>query len=489
MKAKPPFNLLFRILVLVLIMQSCSSDSNNTNELMDTDKDGITDDIDNCIAVFNPDQADVDNDGIGDLCDDDNDNDGVKDVDDNCPLNANTNQEDDDNDGIGNPCDLEPNTPLAKCENGFADIYPCNGFDLLVHIPLSVFNAQEGNDSWGWVDSTTGKEYAIIGLNNGTAFVDITDVAYPIYLGKVPTETTSNSWRDVKVYNNFAFIVADNVGSHGMQIFDLTRLRNVANPPELFSPDTVYNNVGSCHNVFINDNEPVAYLVGCDIFSGGPVFVDISNPLNPTGLGGYADLGYTHDAQVVTYNGPDTEHVGKQILIGSNGNYLGSNTVVIVDVTDKSNPQLIADISYPNSRYAHQGWFTEDMSYFIFGDELDEQFIGNNTATFVFDFRDLDAPVLSSTYYGPTLAIDHNGYVKGNNYYLSNYRAGMRVLDISNIGASTNAMTEIGFFDTYPEDNNAAYDGVWNVYPFFESGKIVISDVNRGLFIVKSNQP
>ncbi|WP_223549709.1 choice-of-anchor B family protein [Aestuariivivens sp. NBU2969] len=376
---------------------------------------------------------------------------------------------------------------LFECENGFAGIYPCNGYDLMAQIPLSTFNANSGNDSWGWTDPVNGREYALMGLDNGTAFIDITTPEELVYLGKLPTQTTSNDWRDIKVHNNYAYIVADNAGNHGMQIFNLTRLRNITNPPEIFTADMVYTDVGSCHNVVINENEDIAYLVGCNLYNGGVVFVDISNPLNPVSAGGYGGSGYTHDAQVVTYNGPDTEHNGKKLFIGSNGNYLGSNTVVIIDVTDKSNPQLISDVSYPNPGYAHQGWFTDDMSHFIFGDELDEQFFGNNTATFVFDFTDLDAPVLSSTYHGPTLAIDHNGYVKGNTFYLANYAAGLRVLDISNIEASSNAMTEIGFFDTYPEHNNASYDGVWSIYPFFESGNIIISDINRGLFVVKKS--
>ncbi|WP_242092128.1 choice-of-anchor B family protein [Aestuariivivens sediminicola] len=391
-------------------------------------------------------------------------------------------------------CDNEPvealvNEPtvLFTCENGLADIYPCNGYDLMAHLPLSVFNATSGNDSWGWTDPASSKEYAIMGLDNGTAFVDITNPMESIYLGKLPTNSVSTSWRDIKVYNNHAFIVADNAGTHGMQVFNLTRLRSVKNAPETFTADATFTNVGSCHNIVINENESIAYLVGCDSYDGGVVFIDISNPTNPVELGGYADLGYTHDAQVVTYNGPDPDYIGRDLFFGSNGNYLGSNTVVILDVSDKSNVQFISQVSYPNPGYAHQGWFTDDMSYFIFGDELDEQIFGNNTATFVFDFRDLDAPVLSSTYYGPTSAIDHNGYVKGNSFFLSNYNAGLRVLDITNIGAASNAMTEVGFFDTYPENNNTGYQGVWSVYPFFNSGNIVISDIDRGLFVVKKS--
>jgi choice-of-anchor B domain-containing protein len=133
----------------------------------------------------------------------------------------------------------------------------------------------------------------------------------------------------------------------------------------------------------------------------------------------------------------------------------------------------------------HQGWFTEDLNYFIVGDELDERDFGNNTRTLVFDLSDLDNPVYSFEYLGPTAAIDHNGYPNGNDYFLANYRAGVRVLDLSQIGSGT--LTEIGFFDTYPENDSAGFDGVWNVYPFFTSGNIVISDIDRGLFIIRKS--
>ncbi|MFD1161570.1 choice-of-anchor B family protein [Hwangdonia seohaensis] len=451
-------NILKNIILGCILLSLTYSCENETVELttvfIDTDNDGIEESVDNCPSIANPDQADADGDGIGNLCDSDFD---------------------------------DSNVPMAICENGFAGIYPCNDYDLMAHVPIATFGAVSGNDSWGWTDPTTGNEYVLVATNTNVAFIDITEPTNPIYLGNIPTETVNSSWRDVKVYNDHAFIVADNVGPHGMQVFDLTRLRNVANPPETFSADAVYTGVNSCHNIVINEEEGFAYLVGCNTFSGGPNFIDITNPKNPVGAGGYAADGYSHDAQVITYNGPDTDYTGKQIYIGSNGSSSGTNKVVIIDVSDKANPQFISNVTYSNPGYTHQGWFTENQQHFILGDELDEQFFGNNTKTLVFDFSDLDNPILSSTYFGPTLAIDHNGYVKGNTYYLANYRAGLRVLDITNIAASSNAMTEVGFFDTHPSSDSANFNGVWNVYPYFESGNIVISDIEGGLFIVRKS--
>lgn len=379
----------------------------------------------------------------------------------------------------------------TPCQNGFAGNYPCNGYDLMSHIPLSVLSGNNpqanGNDSWGWTDPDTGKEYAIVGLTTCTAFVDISDPVNPEYLGRVETETFASIWRDIKVHNNYAFIVADAADNHGMQVFDLTRLRNVTTP-QVFEKDAWYSGVGSCHNIVINESQPYAYLVGCNNFSGGPTFVDISNPLNPTSAGGYGDKGYTHDAQVVTYAGPDNDYTGKQILVASNGSFGSNNRVVFLDVTDLSNPILISEINYDNPGYTHQGWLTEGHDYYLLGDELDEQDFGINTRTVVFDVKDLDNPEVHYEYFGPTEAIDHNGYVLDDTFYLANYTAGMRAIDISNISSSSNSIEEIGYFDTYPQSSNADFDGAWSLYPYFESNNIVISDISGGFFLVRKSQ-
>ena len=377
-------------------------------------------------------------------------------------------------------------TATWPCENGIADVYPCKGYDLMSYMSLDDLTPEginnvnlAGNDSWGWTDPDTGKEYALVGLNSHTAFVDISNPSMPILVGALPTATLNSIWRDIKVYQNHAFIVSEASG-HGMQVFDLTRLRDTI-PPEIFTADTHFTDFGSAHNIVINEASGYAYVVGANRsgpFSGGALFINIQNPTMPISEGGFGDGGYSHDAQVINYDGPDVDYIGKEILVGSN-----ENEIVIADVTNKSNPVTISTINYSNIGYTHQGWFSQDLKYFIVGDELDELNIGTNTRTLIFDFSDLDNPIYDFDYLGTTLAIDHNGYPNGNDYYLANYTAGVRVLDLSQI--ENNNLTEIGFFDTYPENDNAAFDGVWNVYPFLMSDNIIISDIDRGLFIIR----
>ncbi len=373
-----------------------------------------------------------------------------------------------------------PITPLKPCENGMAGIYPCKDYDLLSHISLSKFSATSGNDSWGWSDPSTGKEYVLMGLDNGTAFIDISVPTEPLYLGKLVSQTPPALHRDIKVYQNFAFIVSESDG-HGMQVFDLTRLRSIVNAPTTFQADATYNEFNNAHNIVINESSGFAYVVGSDTFGGGPHIINIQNPLNPSFAGGYALDGYSHDAQVVTYNGPDADYTGKEIFIGSN-----QTEVVVINITDKSDPKNISKINYENVGYTHQGWLTEDMKYFLVGDEFDELRTENFTRTIILDFTDLDNPKLHTNYTGSLQALDHNGYVKKNLFYLANYTGGMRVLDISDI--ENKNISEVGYFDSYPLSNSKDFNGLWNVYPFFKSGNIVLSDIENGLFIVKKKQ-
>ncbi|NND62217.1 MAG: choice-of-anchor B family protein [Flavobacteriaceae bacterium] len=368
----------------------------------------------------------------------------------------------------------------TPCESGTAAGFECDGYDLISQIPLSVMNSVKANDSWGWTDPQDGKEYAIICLNEATAFVDISDPINPIYLGQLPGNSPDHmTWRDAKTYMNHVYIVSED-SNHGMQVFDLTRLRNVTNPPEIFTEDNIYTGFGSSHNIAINVDTGYAYVIGSTTFGGGAHFVDLSDPVNPASAGGYAADGYTHDAQIVIYNGPDTDYTGQEIMFASN-----ETEVAIVDVTDKANPTTISTIAYSNVSYTHQGWLTEDQRYFLLGDETDELNFGNNSRTIIFDFADLDNPVEHMEHFWPTGATDHNGYVKGDKFYLANNAAGLRVLDISDI-ANQNVVLD-GFFDSYPTNNTAGFNGSWNVYPYFESGHIVISDRAEGMLLVKAS--
>ncbi|WP_296618545.1 choice-of-anchor B family protein [Marivirga sp.] len=377
----------------------------------------------------------------------------------------------------------------TPCENGVADGYPCNQVDFFSNLnnnTLSGTSGVQSNDIWGWTDSQTNKEYVLIGQTNGTVFVDISNPSSPVIAGRLPSHTgNASSWRDIKVYNNYAFIVADGNTGHGMQVFDLTRLRNVGNSIEIFDNDAHYNGVSSAHNVVINEETGFAYIVGArgagnNCGSGGLHIVNIQEPKRPTFEGCFDVDGYTHDAQCVIYNGPDTNYQGKEICFNAN-----ENTVTIADVDDKDNTSLISKVSYPQSAYSHQGWLTEDHQYFISNDELDELNRGINTRTLIWDVRNLDNPILLNEYFSERIAIDHNLYTKDFKIFQSNYTNGLIILDGKKVAKGD--LRELAFFDTYFQGNNTSFNGSWSNYPYFESGVVAISDINNGLFLVQPN--
>ena len=363
----------------------------------------------------------------------------------------------------------------TPCENGMAGGYPCENIDLVAFLGLDVLGGGDANDIWGWVDPADDTEYVIMGRTNGTAFVNIADPLSPFLVADLPTATTSSLWRDVKVYGNHAFIVSE-AGGHGMQVVDLTQLGNIPNPPVTIEPDALYSGFGNAHNIVINPEVGRAYGVGTDTFSGGLHILDISDPTNPFAIGSFAADGYTHDAQVVTYAGPDADFSGKEIAFCFN-----ENTLTIVDVTNAADPGLISATGYSTSAYTHQGWLTEDHKYVLLGDELDEGAI--NTRTYIFDVQDLDNVTLIGTHIGATSAIDHNMYTRDGMVYQSNYRAGLRILELDNV--ADGQLEEVAYFDVYPEDDGPQFNGTWSNYPYFPSGIVAVSHMEEGLFLLQ----
>ena len=388
----------------------------------------------------------------------------------------------------------EPDSPmhLQPCLNGTAGgVYPCSNIDLVEFMPYSLFTPDAGesvktNSLWGWTDPVTGHEWALLGLNNGVAFIDITDPENPLYAGKLPSHSGVSLWRDVRAYADHAYVVADAI-PHGMQVFDLTQLRTVVNPPVTFAETAFYNqggNLGNVHTISINEDTGYAYLVGSNTCGGRLHMVNLANPAAPVFAGCTTDGGYVHENQCFVYHGPDTTYTGHEICLAARGSALNLD---LIDVTNHAAPVRLSSLHYNNvDGYSHQAWFTEDHRYILLNDELDEEFVGNPTRTWIFDAADLNAPVLAGNggfFDHSTPAIDHNLYVHGNFVFESNYTAGLRILRLDNLAQSQ--LTEIGFFDLYPLNDNPAFDGTWNNYFFAASGNVIATHMTQGLFILR----
>ena len=376
-----------------------------------------------------------------------------------------------------------------RCEDGAAAGFDCNAVELDAFLPLAAIGAQPGervSDAWGWTDPQTGREYGLVGRTAGAAIIDVTEPSSPVYLGYIPANPSGA--RDLKVYDDHLFFTGDGAGAHGLVVFDLTRLRDVSGGPQEFEPDARFTGIGSAHNLVIDTESGFAYTVSTSgegqTCGGGLVMIDIREPLAPSFVGCFTDTegllfpGRTHDAQCVIYDGPDEEYRGRQLCFASN-----ETALRIVDVSDKENPNPISAAAYPGVAYIHQGWLTDDHRYFYLDDELDE-LIGTTerTRTLIWDVSDLDDPVVVGEHFGPNGSTDHNLYIKGDRMYQANYQAGLRVVDISD----PEAPREVGFFDTTPYGADPpGFNGAWTVFPFFESGSVLVTSMQEGVFLLR----
>ncbi len=384
-------------------------------------------------------------------------------------------------------------TESAECDDGMAATFPCENVDLAHLLPLSELGGRAGNDVWGWTDPANGDEYALMGTTDGATFVDVTQPEDPDILGMLPTQSDDGgaSWRDIKIHDNHAYVVSEH-RDHGMQVFDLERLRDAepveAAPLREFGPDAVYTGtdeqtVGNTHNMFVNEDSGFAYLVGTSTCGGGGLhMVDVNDPDDPEFAGCFGEDGYTHDVQCVTYDGPDDAHQGDEICFASN-----EDSVTIVDVTDKSDPVEISRTTYDTSAYTHQGGLTDDQGTFLFNDEPDE-LAGtvDNTTTYFLDVSDLDRPGEVRSYAHESQTIDHNLYIDGSMVHQAHYNEGLR---LSEIDVEDSELDEVAFFDVVPGVDVSEFSGAWSNFAFEDSGTIVVSAIEGGLFVLEPDLP
>ncbi|KAL3959211.1 hypothetical protein ACCO45_007373 [Purpureocillium lilacinum] len=369
----------------------------------------------------------------------------------------------------------------TKCQGGKAGEYSCKNVDLLGHLTHETMGSQTraGNDIWGWTH-TDGREFAIVGQTDGVAFIEVLKNGTLRYLGRLPTQTGNAIWRDIKVLNNHAYIVAD------AKLLDLAAW---------------YVGFGSAHNVVVNAESQTVFVVGAgkdgldgackglagaassnanSSSNGGLIMLDARDPAKPKLTGCAGQDGYVHDALAVTYQGADTRYHGREIVFGCN-----EDTLTIYDVTDRAAPLILSKTTYDGfngtGAYTHQAWPPGGN-----GDA--------HTTTYVFDVRDLTAPRWTGRYKAPVKSVDHNQYVRDGLSYMANYGSGLRVVDVSGVVAdpSGRSMREVAHFDCFPDDDaeggKPEFNGAWTAYPFFASGTVLLNCIERGVFALKVNR-
>lgn len=386
----------------------------------------------------------------------------------------------------------------VDCVQGFAGQFPCRNVDFLAQISLNQFASQPGSASnvWGFVDLNDNREYAVIGLRNGTSVVEVTDPVNPRQVATIPG--LESAWREVKIYQAFhvptnrfrafAYITTE-ASNAGLQVINLGGLpANVTLATTLFDTATQHtayiSNIDYSTNMALPGAEAFLWLAGSNVGNGSWRVYSLANPAQPQFIrqapGGSQ---YVHDATSLLITDERTTQCAQahnpcEIYVDFN-----ENTVDLWDVTDKTVPVRLSSTTYSDASYTHSGWPTTDQRRIFVHDETEEIQRGLFTQIYTMNVDDLLNPFIVASYQGPDTTTDHNGYTKGSLLYVSHYRRGLVVFDVS----VPEALREVAHFDTFlaPAANAAGTDGAWGVYPFFPSGTVVVSDISNGLFVLR----
>lgn len=313
---------------------------------------------------------------------------------------------------------------------------------------------------WGYTD-VDGREYAIIGCYRGTAVVDLSYLPDSLHEAAfIAGPTASYSYREFKTYLHYLYIVSE--GGGGIQIVDLAGLPNsvtVLSPYVTPLFDRAHTISETSGFLYVNGGNST---LGSK-YAGGTTILSLANPIAPFKMGTFAEH-YVHDS----YTRNDTMFAAGIQGIG----------LSLLDVRNKSTPQFITTIQYPGAG-THNGWTTDDGRYVLTTDE-----IGSTPKTLkIWDIRDVNTITKVAEWDPRPSAIIHNVIVKGTFAYCAFYKAGLVIADISDITNPTLA----GYYDTFPDSIPGFYNGAWGVYPLLPSGKILVSDMTSGLYVLGFN--
>jgi choice-of-anchor B domain-containing protein len=358
-----------------------------------------------------------------------------------------------------------------KAAGGFDAV----GMTLMSNIPVNDFAGEHSiaNDCWGYV-SPSGREYAIVGLQRGNGFVEITDPSNAQIIETIAGPRST--WGDIKTYSHYCYAVTENDEGIGIQVIDLSAIDD--------GTVTVVNEIddgsgtAASHNIVIDEEAGLLYRVGGYYYGCGVYDLNV-DPVDPPFVGSWSDR-YIHDAQSVTYT--EGKYAGRTILFACTGDNGGweNPALELLDITDPSEIFTVGTrTSYSNSVYSHQVWLDDTLQYAYLNDELDESSFATPTTTRIFDVSDIEDVSVAGTFGNGLDVIDHNLFFDRGLIFEANYTSGIRVFDASD---RLNPV-EIAYFDTRPEGDEVDFYALWGNYPFFPSGTVIGSDEQRGLFV------
>ena len=337
--------------------------------------------------------------------------------------------------------------------------------NLNMELVANVSVNEQGNDIWGYKD-INGIEYAVIGSFENTTIFSLEDPANPIE--RIKIQGAGSTWRDMKSWNTHIYVTTDS-GSDGLLIIDMTNAPADITfkywTPMLEITQSTPTLLQKCHNLYIDENG-VCYLAGCNS-AGGSVILDITtDPDNPIQLGANYNR-YAHDI----YVHGDTMY--------SSEIYQGEFTMY--DVSDKSNIVALGS-QLTSTIFTHNAWLSDDGKYLFTTDEKENAYVDAYDITDPTNIKFLDK-------YQP-LETENKDVIPHNTHYYDGYLVtswytdGIVVIDAKR----PHNLIKVGSYDTYLGPDGG-FSGCWGAFPFLESGYILGSDMQTGLYVLEVNYP
>jgi choice-of-anchor B domain-containing protein len=315
---------------------------------------------------------------------------------------------------------------------------------------------------WGHT-APDGTEYALVGTEFGVSVVDVAQPAQPTEVFAVPGP--ASHWREVKTWGHFAY--ATNENSSGLLVMDLSLLPDTVDY-RYYQPTLTVNGatdvLRTAHSLFI-DAEGYLFLNGAQpsLNNGGVLIFDLNaDPWQPELIGAGRSV-YVHDC----YARGDRLYTADI--------YAGEFSVY--DIADRSQPVLLATQATP-SRFAHNTWLSDDGRTLFTTDERANAYTASYAVDDWQNIRELDRFRRPETE-GKNV-IPHNVHVLNDYLVLSNYTDGVTIID----AARPDNLVQIANYDTY-DGPDGGFAGCWGVYPYFPSGTVVASDIDRGLYVLR----
>jgi choice-of-anchor B domain-containing protein len=302
------------------------------------------------------------------------------------------------------------------------------------------------------------REYALVGGSRELIIVDVTAPATPVIIKRVPG--VINSWKEIKTYKNFAYVVSEGRNS-GVQIVDLTNLPDTTLAVKTYFGDGVIEGqLSTIHALHIDEKKGFLYAHGSNLAGGGPIILDLKDPANPKYAGRYTQLNYVHDG----YADNDTLYAA----------HIYTGTLAVVDMRDKANPKVLGSVNTPG-KFTHNAWMLSDRKTVLTTDEATPSFVTAYNVSDPTDIKEIDR---FSTNNGMG-SIGHNVHIQNDWAITSWYTDGVSIVDAHR----PQNLIETGRFDTWA-GTGANFNGCWGVYPNFPSGTIVASNINPAQMFV-----